>query len=53
MTCGHTDEPGPFCRECGTRLTWQCPDCRITGLPFPTAKFCQGCGKPRPSWLQR
>ena len=52
MTCTHTNEPGPFCRLCGGRLTWQCQGCSMR-LPYPAAKFCQECGKPRPEWVQR
>jgi hypothetical protein len=53
MTCLHRDEPGPFCRQCGSRLTWQCA-CHGEWQPYTMAvKFCRRCGAPKPEWVDR
>lgn len=46
--CGHKDNRGNFCAECGAPKPvvneWKCPECGAVNK----GKFCAECGKPRP-----
>lgn len=42
--CGHNQETGNFCAECGTSLQGACPSCDADLVPG--ARFCTGCGEP-------
>ena len=46
--CGHEDNRGNFCAECGKPKPvvneWKCPDCGTVNK----GKFCAECGKPKP-----
>lgn len=48
-TCGHTDNTGKFCTECGAKKPdadgWVCPSCGTVNK----GKFCSECGTKKPA----